>query len=140
MKILLYIVLLACVAMPFEVYGQRDTVVLDEEVWDTGFDKNLDSLMQLWYVRNAVTPDSLKLPVALENDIIIPEYPDSVYIERLSRIPSVLPLTYNNIVRNYIHVYTKKRRDRLEVMLGLADYYFPVFEEIFDFYGLPPEL
>jgi membrane-bound lytic murein transglycosylase D len=140
MKILLYIVLLACVAMPFEVYGQRDTTVLDEEVWDTGFDKNLDSLMQLWYVRNAVTPDSLKLPVALENDIIIPEYPDSVYIERLSRIPSVLPLTYNNIVRNYIHVYTKKRRDRLEVMLGLADYYFPVFEEIFDFYGLPPEL
>ena len=140
MKILLYIVLLACMAMPFEVYGQRDTVVLDEEVWDTGFDKNLDSLMQLWYVRNAVTPDSLKLPVALENDIIIPEYPDSVYIERLSRIPSVLPLTYNNIVRNYIHVYTKKRRDRLEVMLGLADYYFPVFEEIFDFYGLPTEL
>jgi hypothetical protein len=92
MKILLYIVLLACVAMPVEVYGQRDTTVLDEEVWDTGFDKNLDSLMQLWYVRNAVTPDSLKLPVALENDIIIPEYPDSVYIERLSRIPSVLPL------------------------------------------------
>ena len=140
MRILVYIVLLACAAMPFEVYGQRDTTVLNEEVWDAGFGKNLDSLMQLWYVKSAVTPDSMKLPVTLGNDTIILEYPDSVYIERLSRIPSLLPLTYNNTVRNYIHVYTKKRRDRLEVMLGLADYYFPVFEEIFDFYGLPPEL
>ena len=140
MRILLYILLLAFVALPFEVYGQRDSTVIDEEVWDAGFERNLDSLMQLWYVRDAITPDSMKLPVTLGNDTIIPEYPDSVYIERLSRIPSLLPLTYNNTVRNYIHVYTKKRRDRLEVMLGLADYYFPVFEEIFDFYGLPPEL
>jgi len=66
MRILVYIVLLACAAMPFEVYGQRDTTVLNEEVWDAGFGKNLDSLMQLWYVKSAVTPDSMKLPVTLE--------------------------------------------------------------------------
>lgn len=140
MKILLYVLLVVVLALPVRVFGQRDTTFLHEEVWDTGFDRNLDSLMQLWYVRYSITPDSLKLPVALENDKIIPEYPDSVYIERLSRIPTLIPLTYNNIVRNYIHVYTKKRRDQLEVMLGLADYYFPVFEEIFDYYGLPSEL
>ena len=140
MKIILCVLLAVVLALPVRVSGQKDTAFLHEEVWDTGFDKNLDSLMQLWYVRYAVTPDSLKLPVELENDIIIPEYPDSVYIERLSRIPTLIPLTYNNIVRNYIHVYTKKRRDQLEVMLGLADYYFPVFEEIFDYYGLPTEL
>lgn len=140
MKILLYVLLVVVLALPVRVFGQRDTTFLHEEVWDTGFDRNLDSLMQLWYVRYSITPDSLKLAVALENDKIIPEYPDSVYIERLSRIPTLIPLTYNNIVRNYIHVYTKKRRDQLEVMLGLADYYFPVFEEIFDYYGLPSEL
>lgn len=140
MKILLYVLLVVVLALPVRVFGQRDTTFLHEEVWDTGFDRNLDSLMQLWYVRYSITPDSLKLSVAVENDKIIPEYPDSVYIERLSRIPTLIPLTYNNIVRNYIHVYTKKRRDQLEVMLGLADYYFPVFEEIFDYYGLPSEL
>ena len=25
-------------------------------------------------------------------------------------------------------------------MLGLSDYYFPIFEEVFDFYGVPYEL
>lgn len=140
MKILVYIVIAAFLMFPAGIYGQKDSLVLDEEAWDDGFEKNLDSIMQLWYVKNAVTPDSLSASEEIVKDTIIPEFPDSVYIERLSRIPSIIPLSYNKIVKNFINVYTKERRDRLEVMLGLTDYYFPVFEEIFDFYGLPTEL
>jgi len=33
-----------------------------------------------------------------------------------------------------------RKRDQMEVMLGLKEYYFPMFEEIFDLYGLPFEL
>ncbi|HNT42619.1 MAG TPA: transglycosylase SLT domain-containing protein, partial [Tenuifilaceae bacterium] len=44
------------------------------------------------------------------------------------------------IVRNYINVYTQKKKSQVEVMLGLTDYYFPIFEEILDKYQLPQEL
>ena len=33
-----------------------------------------------------------------------------------------------------------RKVDRFRVMLGLQEYYFPMIEDIFDFYGLPVEL
>jgi len=102
------------------------------------FNTNLDSMINQWYVKNAIKTDySL-------NDIdtikVIPEFSDSIYIERLQRIPSVVELSYNKIVRNYIHVYTKQRREGVSRMVGLSDYYFPKIEEIFEGYGIPTEL
>ena len=103
------------------------------------FENNLDSLVNLWYIVNSLAeePDSGWVAGA---DSLNTDYPDSIYIERLSRLPSMVNLTYNSKVRSYIHVYTGKRRDLVEVLLGLSDYYFPVFEEIFDYYGIPLEL
>lgn len=101
------------------------------------FSSNLDSLLYLWVVQNTpgiFDPDTIPAGVA------IVDFPDSVYVERLKRIPSVIELSYNSIVRNYIRVYTSQKRENMEVMLGLADHYFPVFEQIFDQYGLPGEL
>ena len=65
----------------------------------------------------------------------IPEYSDSVYIERLSQLPLVMEMSYNSIVSNYIHMYIHKKRDMVERMLVLTDYYFPIFEEILDSYN-----
>ena len=106
----------------------------------SNFDKNLDSLMRIWYVQESIGGDSLISEMAEDELSFVREFNDSVYIQRLRKIPSVVNLTYNNIVRTYIQVYTVRRRDKLEVMLGLKDYYFPMFEEIFDVYGLPLEL
>ena len=39
-----------------------------------------------------------------------------------------------------IVLYTEKRRNQVEIMLGLANYYFPMFEEILDKYEMPLEL
>ncbi|MFO7829528.1 MAG: transglycosylase SLT domain-containing protein [Bacteroidales bacterium] len=104
----------------------------------SNFDNNLDSLLSLWYLQRAIKTDYSS---NYENlDSIIPEFPDSVYINRLQSIPSVVDLSYNKIVRNYIHVYTKQRRESVEAMIGLSDYYFPKIEEIFESYGLPTEL
>ena len=99
---------------------------------------NLDSLLNLWYVNQS-------LETAVDDydpgaDTLIPDFPDSVYLARLAGIHSVVDLTYNRIVRNYINVYTRKRREQVRNMLGLSEYYFPLFEEIFDFYGVPYEL
>jgi len=104
----------------------------------TNFDQNLDSLLKLWYLQKAIKTDYSTNKK--QTDSISPEFPDSVYIQRLQSIPSVIDFSYNKIVRNYIHVYTKQRRESVEAMIGLSDYYFPKIEEIFESYGLPTEL
>jgi membrane-bound lytic murein transglycosylase D len=111
---------------------------IDDEV-ELQFERNLDSLLQLWYIRQS--PRIANHLAERDTSIFaIPEFHDSVYIQRLSNIPSVIDLSYNNVVKAYIGVYTKNRRGQMEVMLGLTDYYFPIFEEVLDFYGLPLEL
>lgn len=112
---------------------QIDTI-LDEEI-----NGNLDSLLNLWYVQQSI--DSNNLVIGIESDSIgLADYPDSFYIKRLQGINSLIELPYNHIVKNFINVYTQRKKDQVEVMLGLTDYYFPIFEEILDQYQLPQEL
>lgn len=98
---------------------------------------NLDSLLNLWYVQQGSDTPGLYDSIAPED---FPRLSDSAYLQRLSEIPSVVNLSYNKIVKNYIHLYTIKRRKQVSYMLGLTDYYFPRFEEIFDLYGVPYEI
>lgn len=71
-----------------------------------------------------------------------PEFTDSVYEMRLQHLNAKSPmdLVFNPYVKQYIKVYTKKRRAQLSRMMGLAEYYFPMFEEVLDQYDLPLEL
>jgi membrane-bound lytic murein transglycosylase D len=115
----------------------KDTI--PAELKFSNFERNLDSLMNIWYVQEANAEDSLRM-VDADTTILFPQIPDSFYINRLRKIPSFIELTYNDIVKSYIQVYTVKKRDRLEIMLGLKEYYFPIFEQILDAYQLPEEL
>ncbi len=99
---------------------------------------NLDSLLNLWYVNQSL--ETASDDYQAEADTLMPDFSDSVYMQRLAEIPSVVDLTYNRIVKNYINVYSRKRREQVRIMLGLSDYYFPAFEEIFDLYGVPYEI
>lgn len=110
----------------------------EEVIIDLNFDENLDSLLNLYYVGQSMAnnPDFWNN----ESDSLIPSFSDSVYIDRLKRIPTVVDLTYNSIVRRYIDVYARQKRSSVEVMLGLSQYYFPLFDDIFDFYGIPNEM
>lgn len=99
--------------------------------------RDLDSLVTTWYVKT-----SLGIP---ERDYRItephiPEFPDSVYIDRLGRINSLITLPYNNIIRSHIHVYTSRQYDKFRIILGLQDYYFPMIEDVFSSYDIPLEL
>lgn len=71
---------------------------------------------------------------------LLPNYPDSVYIARLSALPYVMEMPYNDIVRSFIDLYVVRRRQQLSRLLGLSEYYFPIFEEALNRYGLPLEL
>jgi membrane-bound lytic murein transglycosylase D len=107
---------------------------------ETGFEENLDELLNLWYVQQSLQFESLTVCFYSKKTPSLPDFPDSVYIHRLQSLPFVMDLTYNRIVKNFIDLYTKQRRDRVRVMLTLTHYYFPIFEEVFDRHGIPHEL
>ena len=117
------------------VSGQvNDTLYIQSDESTERVTSDLDSLVSNWYVSMAYTNaadyhvDSTIVPVA-----------DSTYVDRLSRINSVIQLPYNSIIRNHIQVYTVRQREKFCAVLGLMDYYFPMIENIFDSYGLPAE-
>lgn len=76
------------------------------------------------------------------DDKLVPDFSDSIYEERIKQLDaqSPLDLDYNIYVKRYIHVYTKKRREQVSRMLGLAKFYFPLFEEALDRHDIPLEL
>ena len=94
-----------------------------------------DSLLNDWKVKMYLYVDS-----TCHGTDIDPTFPDSVYIDRLQRIPAVMELPYNHIVRQYIDRYTKRLRKSVSVMLGAGNFYFPIFEAELERYGLPLEL
>ncbi len=72
----------------------------------------------------------------------IPQYTDEQYkhlFEKMN-VNSPFPFVFNEDVRRYIDLYTQKKRTLTSRLLGLAAYYFPLFEEKLDMYNLPLEL
>lgn len=98
-------------------------------------DADVDSLLRSWHVQYFTKRDDY-----CHDDEENVYFPDSVYADRLSRIPAMIPLPYNNVVRDCIDLYTERRRGLVRYMLGMADYYFPIIEKILDKHGLPLEL
>ena len=146
MKKLLYTLILSALGvMPYGLKAQTPNQALPDSTLEAmmlyeGFSNNLDSLLNLWYIQQALDTNNFVDGVDIDRVGIHSNIPDSVYINRLAQINSIIDLPFNSIVRSYINVYTQKKRDRVEVMLGLTDYYFPIFEEILDLYQLPTEL
>jgi membrane-bound lytic murein transglycosylase D len=113
----------------------NDTIIIKNDDSTERIERDLDSLLNNWFIQMSVAGNDIAAA-----DSIIAEFTDSVYKDRIGRINSVILLPYNNIIRSHIHVYTQRKVDRFQVMLGLQDYYFPMIEDIFDYYGLPVEL
>lgn len=72
----------------------------------------------------------------------IPTYPDSVYEKRIEdlNIQTPIELTFNKEVKAFINLYAVKKRNLTAKMLGLAEIYFPMFEEALDKYDMPLEI
>jgi membrane-bound lytic murein transglycosylase D len=132
---------LGLVGIPIKSTGQKamnDTLSMTSSVTADLFSQSLDSLVNIWY---ATTTPGLVVDTIYEDSFVSGhEFSDSVLIGRLSKIVSAIPLTYNNHVKSFIKLYTLKRREQVETMLGLSEYYFPVFESALDAAGLPLEL
>jgi len=89
---------------------------------------------------NFMAPDSLIAEIDSTITIQIMDIPDSVYIKRLSALPFEFKMTYNPIVKKFIELYTIRLKDKLQIIIGLGDFYFPIIDEILRSSNLPKEL
>lgn len=132
----------ALLALPATMTAQNEITVYDsnlgqDEVFDLpeGMLVNEDSLLNEWQAKNYLFPDT-----TCENPNFNPEYAPEVYRERLQRLPTIIEMTYNDIVQKFIDRYTNRMRRQVSAMLGSSNLYVPLFEQALDFYGLPLEL
>lgn len=98
-----------------------------------------DSLLNEWYINRALqnTDEDYDVENVLHLDS---STPDSLIMERLKKINSPISIPYNSTVRDYIILYSEKMPTRMSIMLEAAKYYMPIFESIFNKYGIPEEL
>ena len=124
-----------------ETLGEDEIAVTDmegnEEVieFPEAMTYDLDSLLNLYMSKTYLSGDN---DCEMKNEN--PSYPKEVFVERLSRIPSVMELTYNDVVQKFIDRYSGRLRYSVSYMLGAANFYMPIFEEALEAYQLPLEL
>ncbi len=97
-----------------------------------------DSLLSLWYLHQTAIEEPIE-NFSLDSVRLESNLPDSVYIRRLKQMNSFITLPYNDVVRNYIILYSEKLK-KIGTIMGLSKYYMPIFNEIFSEYDLPEEL
>ena len=110
--------------------GKKEVIDLPEAMT-----MQLDSLMHLYNTKTYLRPDTTcNLPD------INPVYDASVYKLRLSKLPTIIEMPYNDVVQKFIDLYSGQLRRSVSYMLGAQNFYMPIFEEALEAYGLPLEL
>lgn len=97
--------------------------------------QDLDEKMQTWQIKNYVNKDE-----TCKSTDSNPTVSDEIIMDRLSRIPSVIEMPFNEAIRKFIDYYASSLRTRVSYMLAAANFYIPLFEEALDLYNLPLEL
>lgn len=146
MKNHIYRFLLVCAvataAFPQSAVAQKKSTVLDVKttitdndiVYPESFEADTHKMLEGWYMKNYMaTDDRYRREGDTRND-------DKTIRERLAKMPTVIEMPYNQVVRSYIDRYTQRGREQVTVLLGLSHYYLPIFEQALEERGLPLEL
>ena len=114
--------------------GKDTSIVVDSSiVAPQSLDEDIDSLLNNWQIHFSSTDDNCAQGPNVA-------YSDSVYMQRLYNLPTEMELSFNPVVKSYIEMYSKRRRDLVSYMLSIGHYYYPMFEEALARHGLPLEL
>lgn len=100
-----------------------------------GLISTTDSLYLDWISKNYINLGENCTPTSTG-----PQVSDAVYMDRLKRIPAVIEMPYNSIVREFIDMYATRLRQKVAFMLSANNLYMPIIEEALDLYNLPLEL
>lgn len=129
-NILTFILLFISITQLQAQTEQEDTLSFPETM-----QSDMDSLYWDWISKNYIHIDD-----NCRNLSEGPVVSDSIYIDRLSRIPSIIEMPFNDVVKKYIEAYTGRLRNKVSFMLAASNFYMPMFEEALDTYELPLEL
>ena len=118
------------------IFEEDTTDILDPEDYTAEVS---DSLLNIWYAHKKAADDNIEEydmdSVRFKSDVT-----DEVYINRIKAMNSFISLPYNDIVKNYIILYSEKMPTKMNHILGLCEYYMPIFQETFNRYDMPEEL
>ncbi|MGL5937948.1 MAG: transglycosylase SLT domain-containing protein [Phocaeicola sp.] len=124
------------------LYAQKEITIRSnngeaEEIIELpeGLQSDVDSLYWDWQSKNHII-----LGAGCQSMPNSTSVSDSVYIDRLDRIPSVIELPYNEVVKKFIELYANNQRARVSYLLAAMNFYTPIFEKALDLYDLPQEL
>lgn len=145
MRLSILIVLLGLCRLTVAQETNDTSAVAEEQVQLTdsipdSFSKKLDYFYTSWYVSKLDSMDYTDSAYIAATRKDLESCSDSLYLLRLDSLNSAMKLSFNEIVRNYIELYTVRKRFQLATMLGLSEYYFPMFEEALAANGMPLEL
>ena len=99
-----------------------------------------DSLLHLWYKNTLVNDFDAVNEYDMDSVRFTSNVSDAEMMRRLSAMNSFITLPYNDVVKNYIILYSERMPSKMGRVIGLSAYYFPMFEDILLRYGLPQEL
>jgi len=99
----------------------------------------LDSLVNLNYIQRLNFASASSAHDNNFQPYEIPVYADDIYSKRIQKIQTPIPLVFNSQVKEYIDLYSVRKRALTERVMGLANLYFPLYEQILDQQGLPLE-
>ncbi|MDD2243343.1 MAG: LysM peptidoglycan-binding domain-containing protein [Dysgonamonadaceae bacterium] len=113
---------------------QSDSLIdKDDEIVPEGLSGNLNTLLHEWQLEFSSADKNCRQGLNVV-------FHDSVYMNRLYNLPTVMEMSYNEVVRSYIDRYSDRNRNMVGYLATIGDYYFPMFEQALDKYGLPLEL
>ena len=96
---------------------------------------DLDSLLNLYMSKQYILGDD-----NCNMKDVNPVFTKEEYIDRLRRMPTVMEMSYNEVVQKFIDRYSGRLRYSISYMLGASNLYMPIFEQALDLYKLPLEL
>ncbi len=132
--------LLVCLMIATQIpMANAQTVIAQDDPIAAALDSLATKKVLEKYYSKPITPKNSKYHFAPDS---IPVYDDFAYEARLSKLDvnSPFDLQYNSVVRGYIDLYCKRKREMVSRMLGQSQLYYPMFEEVLDKYNLPLEL
>ncbi|MDD7317958.1 MAG: transglycosylase SLT domain-containing protein [Prevotella sp.] len=145
MKKRLFLIIAAVLTVSFSAYAQYDD---EYEIVVTDANGNrqeidipeamtfeVDSLLNLYYSKTFLADDANCTTSSSD-----PEFSEQEYIDRLNRLPHIVPMPYNEVVRKFIDRYTKSGRRSVGYMLAAMNFYTPIFEQALETFGVPLEL
>lgn len=112
----------------------KHTITDNDIIYPESYELDTQKMLEGWYMRNyTATDDRYKR----QGDVAVD---DATMRARLAKLPTIIEMPYNSIVRNYIERYTSRGRSQVAALLGLSIYYMPIFEQALEEQGLPLEL